>query len=200
MKHAPSTPSWFGIALLPCLLALPSCGTTPNTSFYMLAAVHADAASTNSELTGISLGVGPVQLPHYLDRPEIVSRSGSSLLQYGEFDQWAEPLNDGFARVLAENLTYLLPARRTVIFPWKRAVQIDFQLVLDVASFEVDEENKVALTARWAIAMPDGTERIRRESRIREQAASSSYADTVDAMSRSIAELSREIAEAFQAQ
>ncbi|MHC5066585.1 MAG: PqiC family protein [Planctomycetota bacterium] len=196
IRVVPST--LFGLALAGIGLIATGCGSTPPTSFYMLEAIHAEAEPSKAELTGMSLGVGPVELPHYLDRPELVYRSGTALVEFAEFDQWAEPLQDGFTRVLAENLAYLVPARRTVAFPWRRAVNIDYQVVLQVAAFEADESNRLSLVVRWAIVTPDGEERVRRESRITEATETGSNEDTVNAMSRSIAELSREIAEACQ--
>ena len=48
------------------------------------------------------IGVGPVTVPDYLDRPQIATRSSSSSLQFSEFDRWAEPLEKNLMRVLAD--------------------------------------------------------------------------------------------------
>jgi len=45
-------------------------------------------------------GIGPVKFPGYLDRQEIVVRSGQNRLEVSEIDRWVEPLQENFSRVL----------------------------------------------------------------------------------------------------
>jgi uncharacterized lipoprotein YmbA len=49
------------------------------------------------------LGVGPVRLPAYLDRREIVTRAGPARLEVASVDHWAAPLDVLFTSVLAED-------------------------------------------------------------------------------------------------
>ena len=64
----------------------------------------------------LSIGLGPVKLPAYLARPEIVTRSSPNLLDLSDKDRWAEPLDKNFVNVLGQNLTTLLGAH-VVTFP-----------------------------------------------------------------------------------
>src|SRR6266498_1510380 len=85
------------------LLVLGGCLGTPPTRFYLLPAltdVSSPAAMGERTLT---IGVGPVTLPPYLDRLQIVTRASQAQLHLAEFDQWAASLQDTVARVLAEN-------------------------------------------------------------------------------------------------
>jgi len=54
-------------------------------------------------------GVGPVTLPPYLDRSQIVMSDRANELNLAEFDQWAESLQTNFTRVLGENLVAVDP-------------------------------------------------------------------------------------------
>ena len=45
-----------------------------------------------------SLGLGPVDLPAYLDRTQIVTRGEGNLMLMAEFDQWIEPVQANFTR------------------------------------------------------------------------------------------------------
>src|SRR5215475_4363631 len=55
------------------LLVLAGCANTPPTQFYILPTLaSADSAAANRDLT---IGVGPVTLPPYLDRPQIVTNA-----------------------------------------------------------------------------------------------------------------------------
>ena len=78
--------------------------------------------------------MGPVLLPAHLDRPQIVTRASENRLVLAEFHKWGEPLNTNFARVLAEDLAVLLATERVAVFPWRRAVPVDYQLEVRVAS------------------------------------------------------------------
>ena len=86
------------------LLGLEACTSTPSR-FYVLSSLSAsETIAATAATQGPVIGVGPITLPKYLDRPQIVTRAGSNQLALAEFDRWAEPLQDNVARVLAENL------------------------------------------------------------------------------------------------
>ena len=88
------------------------------------------------EARGVALGIGPVALPDYLDRPEIVTRSSGNELSLADFDQWAGRLEDNFTRVLAENLSSILETDRVSLYPWKSSTPVDFQVTVEVSRFE----------------------------------------------------------------
>jgi uncharacterized lipoprotein YmbA len=55
-----------------------------------------------------TIGLGPIKLPQYLDRDEVVTRVGPNRLELSDRDRWAEPLADNFKQVLAQDLTHSL--------------------------------------------------------------------------------------------
>jgi len=71
--------------------------------------------------------VGPVELPEYLDRPQIMTCESRNELQFAEFDRWAGSLEKAFSRVLAVNLSILLSTDRVAVYPWK-TTPIDHQV------------------------------------------------------------------------
>ena len=91
-----------------------------------------------------SIGVGPVQMPEYLNRPQIVSRKSTIELFLDEFNKWAEPLEDNFTRVLAENLANILRTDPVVIFPSRGSIPVDYIVTLDV----------IRLTVCWERTLP----------------------------------------------
>src|SRR5262247_418372 len=100
--------------LIPCgvaLLMLSGClGSTPPTQFYLVPSLTSpDAAPASAGRHDLTLGVGPVTVPPYLDRPHLVTRTSRAKLALADFDQWAGPLPDTIARVLAGNLSLLIP-------------------------------------------------------------------------------------------
>ncbi|MDD2767768.1 MAG: PqiC family protein [Methylococcus sp.] len=179
-------------------LLLSGCGTSPDTRFYVLSAAQEPLRQVAGREREIALGVGPVELPEYLDRPQIVTRTDQNELQLGEFDKWAESLKDSVSQVLAENLAAYLPSRKVVVYPWKRSTQVDYQLVVKVIRFEGSGGESV-LSVRWSVSSGDGkTELLVRESRYTEPAVGTDYHATVAAMSRALGRFSRDAAEAVR--
>jgi len=104
------------------------------------------------------MGVGPITLPKYFDRPQIVTRVEGNSLNQADLDQWGGDLNDNITRVLATNLSDLLATERVSLYPWSDRVPIDYQVSLDITRFERDVDGSVALDVFWSMIAPkDGT-------------------------------------------
>jgi uncharacterized lipoprotein YmbA len=173
-------------------------GTSPPSRFYLLSPLSSSERLANAP-SRLALGVGPVTLPEYLNRTQIVTREGEHQLELAEFDRWAEPLTRSFNRVLVLNLSTLLATDRIALHPWNRSTTIEYQVTVDVGRFEAGRDGTASLLARWSIV--DGAERkiLRaRKSTFSEPIASESYEATVASMSRLLGALSREIAEAIR--
>jgi len=91
------------------LLVLGGCLCTPPSRFYLLPTLTDVSSPAAMGERALTIGVGPVTLPPYLDRPQIVTRASRAQLHLAELDQWAASLQDTVARVLAENLSLLMP-------------------------------------------------------------------------------------------
>ena len=145
----------------------------------------------------ISLGVGPVRLPGYLDRREIVTRVAQNRFDVSENDRWAEPLDENFTHVLAQNLSVLLGSDRIITYPWPLDKKPRYRVQIDVFRFEVNSAGEAELTARWAVVDETGKEAPNlNESRLARPAKEKSNDASVAALSETVADLSREIAKA----
>jgi hypothetical protein len=105
-------------------------------------------------------------MPPYLDRPQIVTRTSRAKLTLAEFDQWAAPLSDTIPRVLAENLSLLVPTERVILHPWPRTIDPDYQVIVEVFQFDQNPGGPVVLTARWSLLDRDAQELALRTSRL----------------------------------
>jgi len=188
-----------GIAVASCAI---SCASSPASRFYMLApmqeaAVSAPAAADRGP---VSICVGPVLVPGYLDRLPLCARDSANEVDYAEFHRWAEPLEDGIGRVLVENLSQLLGTARIDVFPWKTPAPADYQVRIMLIRFDGAPGEQAVLKARWSLAA-SGQERPVFEaiSAFVEQVESGSYEALVEAQNRALERLSREIAGAIQA-
>ena len=183
-----------------CMLNLWGCVNTQPTHFYLLRAMD---SSTNSVMletkkSGLSLGLGPISFPKYLDRPHIVTRISSHEIDLAEFHKWAEPLEDNVANVLDENLSALLSTDRIVQYPWKRSNLPDYQLSLVVIQLDGQKNQEAMLKVRWTLVADDGQRLLQKKtSQFSEILRGSKYEDLVEAMSRMLASFSQEIADAI---
>jgi uncharacterized protein len=139
-------------ALVVSLLGLGACARTPSR-FYMLnpLAPSPELSPGSQAERGPVIGLGPITLPKYLDRPQIVSRASPHQLALGEFDYWAEPLQENFSRVLAENLALLIPTDHVLLDNWPRPAPLDYQVRVEVRHFDGWLGGESSLIARWSI-------------------------------------------------
>jgi uncharacterized lipoprotein YmbA len=196
------TPRYAIVALSVAFLLLGGCGTSKPSRFYLLTAMPRSAQMPQlpGDKPDLAVGLGPVTLPPYLDRPQIVTHASPYQLHMAEFDQWAEPLHANVTRVLAENLSTLLATDRIAIYPWQQAARFDFQVVVNVMQFVSIMGVNSALMARWVIyADGEQTELMRSTSSITVPVEGSEYSAIAAAMSQAVGELSRNIAVALRA-
>ena len=200
MSHRRSILFIFLATLAISTLIVNGCSTGPPARLYVLTSLpRAESVPPATGGRELSIGVGPVELPQYVDRPQIVMGQQSSELHSATSAQWAEPLQDGFTRVLAENLSLLLATDRVALFPWKTFIP-EYQVVVEVTHFLGQTGGAASLVALWSILTKDGREAlVSKKSSLRETTAASEYAALAAAMSRTVAALSRDIATALLA-
>jgi len=142
----------------------------------------------------VALGIGPIKFPGYLDRQQFVTRISQNRFAIAENDRWAEPLDENFTRVLAQNISILLPTDRIVTYPWERNQQPTYQVQMEVLRFEPNGDGVVELSARWSI-MDNAKKTLRvSESSLTQPARDKSTEASVVSMSQVVSELSKEIA------
>jgi uncharacterized lipoprotein YmbA len=135
-------------------LGLLGCGNDQPTRLYVLSATVPKPVATSPD--GVAIGVGPVSLPKYLDRPQMVTGVSGNELSQANLDQRGGDLNDNITRVLATNLSNLLATDRVSFYPWKDGAPIDYQITLDVTQFQQDAAGNTVLSAFWSVVGKDG--------------------------------------------
>jgi len=179
------------------LLGLAGClGPREDTSaFFLLSpAPPPPAASAPVSLT---LGLGPIVLPGYLDRAQMVVRISDNQIALSDADRWAEPLAANLQRTLEENLATLLPGASFVAYPWYASRAPDHAVAVTFRRFEADSVGAVILDATWEVTT-DGSRADGRATRIEEPAATPDRAAAVAAQSRALGRLAQEIAAAVR--
>ena len=106
----------FSVQAVILLLALAVCfsacaGKSGSSQFYVLSSLPQPGLSAAE---GPVIGVFPVSMPDYLDRPQIVTRVSENEIKLDEFSRWAEPLKDSFTRALVQNLSTILNTAKVI--------------------------------------------------------------------------------------
>ena len=185
------------VALVFLLPALTGCGTSAPAKFYLLNSISAPVkdASISEKRTPVTIGIGPVDFPSYLDRQQIVTRISENEVNLSMFHEWAGPLKEDFIRVLVENLSAMNPGDLFAVYPMRGSSPADFHLEIEVLRLDGTLGGDVLLIARWAVFGKDNERMLlTRKSTIREPTGAADYGSLVAAESRAVEALSREIA------
>jgi uncharacterized lipoprotein YmbA len=169
----------------------------PDPSRFYLLTPQPPAGEVSPASAGgsLSVGLGPITMPAYLDRPQTVTRVGANELRISEVDRWAEPLAKNFARVLGQDLAARLDGARLHDYPWYNSTAIDYQIEVAVHRFETDASGQNLLAARWTIL--DGRDKRMLDAgntMLAQSSAPGDVAASTAALSRIVAEFSEQIA------
>ena len=174
-----------------------SCGGNSPVRFYVLSPTkEVSRIQTEQGRPWPIVGVGPIKMPRYLDRPQIVTSSGESEIFLSENDRWAEPLTDNFTRVIAQNLYALRCAKNVVTYPWSPSISCDYVVKAEVLRMDGTLGGTASLEVWWSIA--DGVRKgqlVSKRSNYNEPTKGPGYAALVEAQNRALGDFSREIAE-----
>jgi len=187
---------WTVAPVLLVVLSLGGCGATSQPSkFYLLNSFSSSENGIAKAPSGLAIGIGPINIPEYVDRPQIVTRISANELNLAEFHKWAEPLKDNIPQVLADNVSILMKTDHVASYPWKRTTPIDYQVTIDVTRLDTAPDGEAHLIARWHI-FGENTRTVldAKKSHFTAPIQGSDYAAIVSALNQTIGDLSRDIA------
>ncbi len=141
----------------------------------------------------VTVGIGPIDFPDYLRRPEVVTQTSTNELDLSDEKRWGEPLDKNFARVLSENISKLLNTQQIEKYPWPVRTHIDYQIEVDVQRFETTSDGQSQLIARWIIKDGAGKDLYASETSA-STPVSAGEPGASAALSSDLATLSREVA------
>ena len=193
---------FFGLACLSVSGCMNFSPMSDPSRFFMLNPLPQSEQSRpdTDKVNSLFLGIGPIRFPAYLDRDQIVTRAGQNRFDVSENDRWAEPLEQNFTRVLSQNLGILLGGARIIRYPWQTGQRPTCQIEMEVLRFEPNTRQEVELLASWTlIDVSNKTALVSKESRIARRTAAKSMEASVAALSETLGDLSREIADTILA-
>jgi len=187
---------FFLLLLLGGCISVP---TSPSPRFYTLQPIKETSGivlAGAGSLSNVLVGVGPVTLPEYLNRPQMVTRHSDNTVEFAQFDRWAEFLDRGMARIIAKNFSILLPTANVEIFPWNSVIPVRYQVMIEVIQLDCKLDAEAVLLMQWSIL--DAQERktlLTKRSEYRKPIETHNYPGLVQAISSIMDSVSREIAQ-----
>lgn len=180
---------FFYLTLLALPVLLTQCGAA-GKQFYVLTSEGPPPSGG-----GRGIGVGPITIASYLDRPNLVFQQGNHQLIIAESHRWAGNLDENIARVLATNLGRQLNTGNVRTYPWVGDDGLRYQVAVDINSLHGTEAGDAILEATWRIyALPGRTLTSQGSWSGTEPLRADGYDELVAAQSRLLTTLSTQIA------
>lgn len=142
------------LCLIACAAGLSGCATSAPVRYYTLNATAVAPAAP--PLAGRSILVGPVELPPYLDRPQMAIRGTAGQIEFLEYQRWSEPLEASFTRILVDDLILLAGTGQAMAAPVPGDLRIDYRLRARISRFDVDAGGQAVLVVQWYIVDNQG--------------------------------------------
>lgn len=177
-----------------------SVSNSPVPRFYTLRSINNNGESKKFNIASkVIIGIGPIEIPEYQNRPQIVTQDKDGLLKFAQFERWGESLDSGLARLILENLTVAFPQAEFQIFPCNFAIPLDYQLMVNVVQLESQLDKEVSLVAQWTIIDSKTKEMLlTKRSQIDQAIDPHTYAGLAQALSKAGSLLSAEMAESLE--
>lgn len=180
---------------------LTGCGALdprPDTARYFLLRPLAEPPAT-APLDDLVLGVGPITLPDYLDRNEMLDVVGPYEMRYSAQNRWIEPLGDQLRRTISDNLNLLLRPDAVLAFPWYASDAVGLHVEITFDAMPPDDTGGWRGSARWVLREGGpGTALERNDFVFDLGGGSGPPEETARELSDEMSRLSAEIAEAIR--
>ena len=186
------------IKLVLAMAVLSGCAGTEPTRFYLLTPeANPVPVAGNIKENGLTIIIGAVRLPEYLNRSQIVTRVSDNEVELGWQDRWAEPLERNFTRALTQNLEQLLFCRCASALTPKLPPGITHWVETDVIRMDGVLGQKAFLEVRWSVYSPGKKLLLSRKSRFVQSVKGRGYEAFIQAQSAALFDFSREVATAI---
>ena len=161
--------------------------------YYMLdASVGIDNNQTLKGDEGPMIGLGPIRLPEYLDRFQMVVAVSENKYKLIDGHRWAEKLDQNISLALFKTLPSQLGTDRMIRYPWPQRPGVDFQVKIDILELNIDQNGQSQMIAQWSIKSKDETI-LNKRSSFTAQASTTDIDKMVQAQSECLTQLGQEI-------
>lgn len=146
---------WAGGLLLATLLFATAClGRSPAVRHFVLGVEPLAAAEQGAP--EVSVLVGPVRLPSYLERPELARLRASGEVELDGQSRWLGGFEENFLRATSLGLARRLGSTQVVTHPSKAPFPIEYTVRFHVDDLIAEEDGGLRVRIRWALVGPAG--------------------------------------------
>jgi uncharacterized lipoprotein YmbA len=143
--------------LTSCNLPLPI-AQSDQTRYYLLTPAEIrPETDTTAAVKRWVVGIRAVDVAAYLRTKSFAVRSHANEVAFLDIARWGEPLDQGVARVLAENLRAAENVARVSLQPFRADDQRDFEVVVNINACEGTAAGEVRFAATWRIPALGGS-------------------------------------------
>lgn len=143
------------LALLGALLVSGCVPTSAPMRFFVLTPIEANGAAGLAP-DDRSVLLGPLRMPGYLDRPQLMTRRSDGELILHELDRWAAPLEEMLVQTLADNLMRLTGSEQILAYPTAARADVALRITGQVLRFDTDTDGTAVLRVQWQLKSAAG--------------------------------------------
>ena len=182
----------FAFALGGCI----AMSNSPTPRFYAVPAIDESYAGEKFNIpSSIIIGIGPVKVPEYQNRPQIVTQDTNNLITFAQFDRWAEPLDLALLSLISANLSAILPGATLAASPWNLDIPVKYQVIMDVVRLESRLDNDLSFSVQWSVIDLENKKMVlTKKSEFSKPIEPHNYSGLAKTLSKECASLSGEIA------
>ena len=125
----------------------------PDTSRYFLLR-PASGPAGGAAVEDLVLGLGPVTVPDYLDRNEMIDVVGPYEMKYSAQNRWVEPLGTQIRRTLADNLRTELSPDAVLQHPWFGTEGVTLQAEVTFDAIRLSDAGAWMGSGEWVLRNP----------------------------------------------
>ena len=195
--------SWLLVYSLALTLALPGCRSiTPGVTHYTLSPIRAQTVEgVAASDPMVAIGLLAVELPRYVNRLQMVIRTGPHQLEIASWHRWADYPDRLVQAILVENLQMLLPHTRIAPMPWPIGPNPDLSLSFQFVEWVATADGEVRLSAVWTLFGADRHSIVRSDRvTLIEPLAGTGFEELAAAHSRALETLCRQVAQGLHEQ
>lgn len=149
----------------------------------------------------LNIGVQRLEIPPYLDRPQIVTlQSDSTEMTVSEWNRWSENLSTMLQRTISEDLSIYLP--KAFVKPYLSSQEnFDYTILVEINKLDAHYNNtksgEVFLDAYWSVFDQDNNQVFQKRSNL-SQPLTGGYENLADQISVLMNQLSYQMAKEMQ--
>ena len=179
------------------LVGLSACSTTSGTDARYFSLTPLSQPYTGKALSDqLVLGIGPVEIPRLLNRPQLIYRKNNNEVMISERNQWAGSIQEEIQKTLIERVIDVSGSHRIMHYPWPHNLWPEYQARIHIERLDGTPGKEVVLEAHWDLLKSKSKDLIiSRESRYEITLDSNDFLAYVLAQQTALSKLADEILE-----